>query len=220
MELAPIHALHIIYITITLFGLLLITGRPSCKALALLVGMHLIEEILNIYEELHIEQGIYLITPALQIACGPLYYLFAKNLIYGDLNIRKHLIHLLPAIIAIGFTRWWPAELVIAFVMLVIYFIPTYKLLYRYHLVLRDSVASHENHSLSWLVKTLAVIGSFAFIDFIRLNLQQTLSFDLLTRWYFVSALTSLLCIIYLLDSHFMMKWRLWKNCRYRHLIF
>jgi AraC-like DNA-binding protein len=199
VEPAPIYILHIVYITITLFGILLVLGRPSCKALALLLGVHLIEEALNIYEELHAGQGVYLITPALQIAYGPLYYLFAKNLIYGDLNIRRHAIHLLPALIAVGFTRWWPVELMIAFAVLVIYFVPTYKLLYRYHLVLRDLVANDEAHSLKWLIKTLAVIGAFAFIDFIRLNLQQTLSFELLTRWYFVSTLVSFLCIAYLI---------------------
>lgn len=199
MDFAPMHIIHIAYITLTLFGILLLLGRNSCKALVFLLGVHFVEEILNIFEESHFLEGIYLITPALQLAYGPLYYLFAKNLIYGDLDIRKHLIHLLPAVIAIGFTRWWSVELMVAFAILVIYFVPTYRLLYRYHGILRDLVSDDEAHSLKWLTNTLIVIGTCAFIDFIRLNLQQTLSFELLTQWYFVSALVSLLCIAYLL---------------------
>lgn len=199
MNIPPIHVVHIAYITLTLFGILLVVGRPSCKALAMLLSVHLVEEILNIFEESHFGQAIYLVTPALQLAYGPLYYLFAKNLIYGDLDIRKHLIHLLPAVIAIGFTRWWSVELIVAFAILVIYFVPTYRLLYRYHGILRDLVADDDAHSLKWLTNTLIIIGTLAFIDFIRLNLQQTLGFELLTQWYFLSALVSLLCIAYLL---------------------
>jgi len=199
MELAPIHILHIVFITLTLFGLLLVFGRPTCKALLLLLGTHLVEEAFNIYEELHAEQGVYLITPALQLAYGPLYYLFARNLIYGDLYIRKYLIHFLPALIAIGFTRWWPQELMLAFAVLVVYVVLTYRLLYRYHRMLRDIVADDEVHSLKWLFNTLTVISVFATIDFIRLNLQQTLSVELLTPWYFFSALVSLLCMAYLI---------------------
>lgn len=199
MEFAPIHIIHVAYITLTLFGILLVLGRSPCKALILLLGIHFIEEVLNIFEELHVGQGIYLITPALQFAYGPLYYLFAKNLIYGDLNIREHLVHFLPMLIAVGFTRWWPYELMLASVMLVIYFIPTYKLLHRYHGILQDIVADDERHSLRWLTNTLVIIGTLAVIDFIRLNLQQTLSYELLTHWYLLSALVSFLCIAYLI---------------------
>lgn len=198
VSLPPIHVIHVAYITLTLFGIFLVLGRAQCKALALLLGVHLIEEVLNIVEELHFGGDIYLITPALQLAYGPLYYLFAKNLIYGDLKTRKHLIHLLPALLAIGFTRWWPEELMAAFVILIVYFVLTYKLLSHYHRILRDIVSDGESHSLKWLINTLIVIGTFEFIDFVRLNLQLVLSVDVLTQWYFISALTSLLCTAYL----------------------
>jgi AraC-like DNA-binding protein len=183
---------------VALFGILLVLGRHPCKILTLLLSVHLIEELFNIFEELHFSHDIYLITPALQLAYGPLYYLFAKNLIYGDIPIRKHLIHFLPALLALGFTQWWPIELMVAFAVLVIYLVATYRLLYRYHNILRELVADDENHSLKWLTNTLIIIGVLEFINFIRLNLQLTLSSEILTQWYLISAVISLLCTAYL----------------------
>jgi AraC-like DNA-binding protein len=192
MKFELIHIIHIAYITLALFSILLVLGRRPCKALILLLCVHLIEELFNIYEEMHVAENIYLITPALQLAYGPLYYLFAKNLIYGDISIRNHLIHLFPALIAIGFTHWWPIELMVAFALLMLYLTLTYRLLHRYHSVLKDA------HSLKWLIRTLIVIGTLEFINFIRLNLQLTLSYELLNQWYLISALISLICTAYL----------------------
>lgn len=198
VTLAPVNIIHIAYITLAVLGLLLLSGRGQYKALMLFLGAHLIQESFNILEEQHITSQYYLITPAIQLAFGPLYYLFAKNLIYGDLNIRQHLIHLLPAVIAIGFTHWWPTELMIAFAILVTYFFFTFRLLHRYHKVLENTIADGDKHSLNWLTRTLIVVFVIEFIDFTRLNLQLTLSYELLVNWYFVSALISFLCTAYL----------------------
>jgi len=198
MKFDTIHIIHVAYVTLTLFSILLVVGRRPCKGLILLLGVHLLEELFNIYEELYVAEDIYLITPALQLAYGPLYYLFAKNLIYGDISIRKHLIHLFPALIAVGFTYWWPIELMIAFAILGLYLALTYRLLYRYHSALKEVAADNEVHSLTWLINTLIVIGMLEFINFVRLNLQLFLSYELLNQWYAISAFISLLCTAYL----------------------
>lgn len=198
VALAPVNIIHIAYITLAILGILLVSGRHQCKVLVLFLGAHLIQEIFNILEEQHITSQYYLITPAIQLAFGPLYYLFAKNLIYGDLNIRKHLLHLLPTVVALGFTHWWPTELMIAFVILVTYFLITFRLLQRYHKVLENTIADVDKHSLNWLTRTLMVVFVIEFVDFTRLNLQLTLSYALLVNWYFVSALISFLCTAYL----------------------
>lgn len=198
MKFELIDVIHIAYIALTLFSVFLVLGRRPCKALILLLGVHLIEELFNIYEELHVAEDIYLITPALQLAYGPLYYLFAKNLIYGDICIRNNLIHVFPALIAIGFTHWWPIELMIAFAILIFYLALTYRLLYRYHSALKEVTADHEVHSLKWLIYALIAIGALEFVNFTRLNLQLTLSYELLTQWYVISALISLISTAYL----------------------
>lgn len=199
IALAPVNIIHIAFITLAVLGIFLVADRPQCKALVLFLAVHLIEEFFNILEEQGITSSYYLITPAIQLAYGPLYYLFAKNLIYGDLNIRKHLIHLLPAAVALGFTHWWPAELAVAFVILVVYFFFTFRLLRHYHKVLANNIADDENHSLKWLTHTLIIIFALGFVDFTRLNLQLILSYEFLVNWYFVSALISFLCTGYLL---------------------
>lgn len=196
ITLAPVNIIHVAYVTLALFSIFLVIGRSQYNALVLLLATHLIQEFLNPFEELHITH--YLLTPAFQLAFGPLYYLFVNNLIYGDINIRKHLIHFLPAIIAIALTRWWPIELMVAFVMLVIYMVASFRLLRRYHRILSETLSDGENHSLMWLTRTFSVIFLIEFVDFTRLNLQQTLSYDILVNWYFVSALLSLFCTAYL----------------------
>ena len=196
ITLTPVNIIHIAYVTLALFSILLVIGRAPYKALVLLLAAHLIQEFLNPFEELQITQ--YLLTPAFQLAFGPLYYLFVKNLIYGDLNIRQHLIHLLPAVIALALTRWWPIELMVAFVILVIYIVASFRLILRYHRILKQTLSDGENHSLIWLTRTFSVIFLIELIDFTRLNLQQTLSDEILVNWYFVSALVSLLCTAYL----------------------
>ena len=196
ITLAPVNIIHVAYVTLVLFSILLVIGRPQYKALVLLLATHLIQEFLNPFEELHITH--YLLTPAFQLAFGPLYYLFVKNLIYGDLNIRQHLIHLIPVVIAMALTRWWPIELMVAFIILVIYIVASFRLIRRYHKILSETLSDGEKHSLIWLIRTFSVIFLVELVDFTRLNLQQALSYNILVNWYFVSALVSLICTAYL----------------------
>lgn len=194
--LAPVNIIHIIYSTMAIFGILLVFGKKQYKALTLLLAAHAIQETFNIFEELDMTSQ--LITPAIQLAIGPLYYLFAKNLIYGDLDIKKHSIHLIPAFIALGFTTWWPILLKIAFVLLVCYFYLTFRLLRHYHKTIAEITADNDNHALTWLTRTLIVICFIELIDFTRLNLQLSLDYELLINWYFLSALISLVYTTYL----------------------
>lgn len=196
INLAPVNIIHIAYVTLALFSIFLIIGKTQYKVLALLLAIHLVQEFLNPLEELGITS--YLLTPAFQLAFGPLYYLLVKNLIYGELHIRQHLLHFLPTVIALTLTRWWPIELMVAFIILVIYMVASFRLILRYHRVLKETLSDGENHSLIWLTRTFSVIFLIELIDFTRLNLQQTLSYEILVNWYFVSTLVSLLCTAYL----------------------
>lgn len=198
ITLAPVNILHIIYATMTVFGCLLVVGKRQYKALGLLLIAHFIQEIFNIFEELNITREFLLVTPVIQLALGPLYYLFAKNIIYGNLDVKKHLIHLLPAVVALAFTVWWPIVLKVAFVVLLIYFYLTFRLLRHYHRVLPEVTADDDDHSLHWLIRTFAIIGVVEFVDFIRLNIQLQLGYELHTNWYFVSELFSLTVTTYL----------------------
>lgn len=196
--LAPVNILHIAYSALALFSLALVLGKPRFKALALLLAAHFVQEIFNILEELNIFIEDPIITPAVQLAIGPLYYLFAKNLIYGNLQLKKDAIHLLPAFIGLGFTTWWPQLLQVAFALLIIYFLLTFRLLTRYHSVLAEITTDNGTYALTWMTRTLALVGIIEFVDFIRLNLQLHLSYSLFTHWYFVSELLSMTITIYL----------------------
>lgn len=198
INFAPVNIIHIMYVAIAVFSVLLVFGEKRFKALLLLLSIHAIEEVFNIIEELHLFSELPLVTPAITLAIGPLYYLFAKNLIYGDLALRKHLFHFLPAFIGLGFTVWWPELLQVAFVILLIYFFLTFRLLRHYHKILVEITSDSESHALNWLTQTFVVVGIIELINFIRLNLQLQVSYEVFVNWYFMSEIFSLLITVYL----------------------
>lgn len=198
ISLAPVNILHIIYLTMAVFSILLVFGKKPYKALALLLAAHAVQEVFNILEELNITRQYYLITPAIQLAIGPLYYLFVKNLIYGNLVIRNHLFHLVPMVIGFGFTAWWPILLNVAFVVLLVYIYLTFGLLRHYYRVLVEVIADDESHALRWLSRTFIIIGMIELVDFVRQSTQLEQNYELWSRWYFLSELLSLLITTYL----------------------
>jgi len=199
VELQSVNILHIIYATIALFSVLLVLGKDRYKALVMLLLFTTAQMIFNILEELDITRQFHLITPALPLATGPLYYLFTKNLIYGNIKTSKDIIHLTPAIVALAFTAWWPILMNIAFVLLTGYFFLTFRLLHHYHHVLAELISDNDKYALYWLTRTLIVIFTFEFVDFIRMNIQQELPYKLLMTWYFWGIVISLLCTSYLI---------------------
>ena len=198
ITLAPVNIVHIAYVTLALFSICLVAGRKQCAGLAMLLAAHALQELFNPLEELGVTRQFLLVTPAIQLAFGPLYFIFTKNLIDGDLAIRRHLAHLLPAVIALAFTAWWPAELMAAFGVFIVYSVLIFRLLRRYHRVLGNTVSDAEPHSLAWLSRTMAIILVLETVDFIRLNLQTRLDQNVLSPWYFASAVISLACTAYL----------------------
>ena len=199
LALAPVNIVHIVFMSLCVFGLLLTWGKKQYKALALLLIAYSIQQLFNILEELNITRQYHLITPAIQMAYGPLYYLFTKNLVYGNLRLRRHIVHLIPALVAIAFTAWWPTVLQAAFLWLIVYFALTFNLLWRYHKLLPQVIADTDRHALDWLTRVLIIIFVIELIDFTRLNLQLHLDYTLLVHWYFVSAVITLSYVTYVL---------------------
>jgi AraC-like DNA-binding protein len=198
ISLTPLDILHIIYLAIAVFGVFLVFGENRFKALLLLLGWHALEEVFNLIEELKIFDQLPLITPAIQLAVGPLYYLFAKNLIYGDIQLKKHLFHFLPVFIALGFTAWWPQLMQIAFVIFLVYFFLTFRLLQHYHKVLAEITSDDASYALKWLTRTFIVIGVIKIVDAVRLNVQLVVSYDVFYYQYFVIEILSLFITVYL----------------------
>jgi AraC-like DNA-binding protein len=198
VSLTPLDILHIIYLAIAIFGVLLVFGENRFKALFLLLGWHALEETFNLIEELKIFSQLPLVTPAIQLAVGPLYYLFAKNLIYGDIQLKKHLFHFFPMFIALGFTAWWPQLMQVAFVIFLIYFFLTFRLLQHYHKVLAEITSDAASYALKWLTRTFMVIGIIKIVDAVRLNVQLDVSYEVFYYQYFVIEILSLLITVYL----------------------
>lgn len=199
ITLYPVNILHIIYATLAIVGVLLVFAKPQFKALMALMLLHAFAETLNIFEDLNITRQYLLITPALQLALGPLYYLLVKNLIYRQFNFKQHLIHFLPVVVALAFTQWWPAVLAVSAVSLAIYLLASFRLLWRYRCFLKEATVDYDAYALGWLFNTLLIVSVIEVVDFTRLNLQLVLDINILIHWYFISTLISLSLTAYLL---------------------
>ncbi|MEO9943753.1 helix-turn-helix transcriptional regulator [Paraglaciecola sp.] len=174
-------------------------GQVRYKVLILLLLMHSVTQLFNILEELDITRSVILVTPAMHLALGPLYYLFVKNSLCGDFLIRNHFFHFMPTIVALAFTQWWPAVLAVAFFILIVYLFAAIILLRQYEHSMAELTSTDERYSFRWLQRTFVVICVIEFIDFVRLNLQLVLSYEIAISWYFVSACISLLITSYIL---------------------
>ncbi|KMT66643.1 hypothetical protein XM47_00450 [Catenovulum maritimum] len=176
----------------------MVMGKPQYKGLVMLLALHSLEFI-NIIEELNITRQYWLVTPAMQVALGPLYYLLVKNMIYRDFRVKAHLIHLMPAVIAIAFTPWWPQVLAIAYISLAIYLVMSFRLLWRYRVYLKETTVDYDGYALGWLFNTLTVVSVIEIVDFTRLNLQLVLDIEVLVHWYFISTFIALSLTSYLI---------------------
>lgn len=199
ITLAPVNVLHVVYASIAIFSIALILNKNQYKALIILLLAHATQDVFNIVEELKVFVSFPLVTPAIQLAVGPLYYLFAKNLIHGNFVVKKHFVHLLPACIGIAFTTWWPEVLQVAFVIFLIYIFLTFRLLQHYRQTLVEVTADSDRYALNWLTRTLGIIGVIECIDFVRLNSQLQMSQDVFIYSYFFSELIHLFITCYLI---------------------
>lgn len=199
ITLAPVNIVHVILLSIATLAFVLVSPWPQCKALQVFLGLLILENTFNLLEDLGITRDIYLVTPALMLAYGPAYYLFTKNLVYGELSLKKHWVHFIPAMLALPFTQWWLQVLQVGFVILVVYVVITVRLLARYHRELAEVTADNESYTLRWLSKTMGAILFLAVVDFTRLNLQMSLSVDILRNWYLLSTVLTLSYSCYLI---------------------
>lgn len=197
----PVNIVHVAFITLCLLGIALVVGEKRYKALVLLFSVCALQQFLNILEELNITRSYLLITPAIQLGIGPLYYLFVKNVLYGDIDIKKESRHLAPMLLGVAFTQWWPVVLAMAFVLFVIYFFFAFKLLTRYQRALQEFTATDEFAALAWIQKVFIAVCAIEAMDFIRLNLQLVLSYSVLVNWYFASA-----CILFFTTAYLLVR--------------
>lgn len=105
--LYPVNIIHIAYLAIALFGLVVIDDKARISSLRIILLLVVLLLIFNLLEENGILPISFLITPIFTLGFGPAFYWFCRQLVYGDNpGSKKILLHLSPMLLALAFTQW------------------------------------------------------------------------------------------------------------------
>lgn len=197
--LHPQNIIHTAYASVCLLGILLVNGKPQFKALVLLLVCQACHQVFNFVEDINIFPVGFIITPAFQLAYGPLYYLFVKNIVYGRIALSKELPHFIPFFAGLFLTHWWWQELVVGFALLLLYLALSFRLLRRYERTMAELTATDEQFNFRWVQVVFALIGVIKVVSYSRMSLQPFLSISILIPWYYLDLLLGLTYFTYLI---------------------
>lgn len=187
MHLSVSNILQIVIFSHMIFASLLLLGKPRFTALVSLLLTVALLMLFNLLEETGLTRPYYLITPAFALAKGPLFYLVVSQAVDSDMKLDKRsLLHLLPALLALGFTTWPQFVLFVGSVSAIVYFALCIIKVSYYHKLHAECRSDAQVQQLAWLNGLLLVMTSFSLVDLVRLNLQPYLPHELLIVWYFI----------------------------------
>ena len=160
-------------------GLLLwLTKTKEYRGISAFLFCIALAAFVNLLEESGLTRQIYLISPVFIMLFGPVTYLAAKLLI--DKKLAKNQFwHLLPIIPFLLFTSHTYAVIGIGTLWRLAYALLTILMLWKYKRTLDEERSDSDDFSLNWLVWILAVISVFNIIDLVRLNVQQSIPYEL-----------------------------------------
>lgn len=202
VSLLPVNLVHIVYLGICLLGLALVSGNQRISSLRILLSLVALLMTFNLLEETGISRNLHLVTPALLLGFGPVFYWFCNQLVYNKTpGNRQMAMHLSPIFLALPLTHWPQAVIALGSISQIIYLSLAIHLLHRYHKVVKQTSSNVPDISLHWMTGLIALFLVMMLQDLIRLNLQPFLALEQLQFWYFINisiytALTSYLLIM------------------------
>ena len=189
-SLRPVNVVEVVFMALCLFGIILLWSKPRFRGICLLFALEIVLMAFNFSEETQLFNQGYLITPALTLTTGPAFYLFVKHLVFEDHRwSASQLVHFVPTVIALFFTRQTAAVIAVGSVSLVIYGVLAYRLLLRYRVASHQSSAAAREMRLDWLVTIMLAFAVLGVTDIVRLNLQTVMSYPLANTWYLLHQL-------------------------------
>lgn len=180
MQVQPTNIVQFIFVFQMIFGLFLIWKNVRYRGLCYLLILAACSMVFNLFEEVANTREIYLITPIFLLGKGPLFYLFAYQLIYPEKNInKKRLIHLSPMLLVLPFTQLTQPVIGLGTLSQLIYAYLSIQLILAYHRASSSMRSDADSLQLFWLVKAIVAFLVIGGLDLIRLNLQPYITFEL-----------------------------------------
>ena len=186
ITLYPVNLIHLIYLSIAAFGLILVNQKSQISSLRNVLLLVVLLLVFNLTEETGFSPNTYLITPIFTLGFGPALYWFCRQLVYGEApHAKEILIHWLPMLLAMPFTDWPQIIIALGSLSQAIYLSLAIHLIKRYHKITVQTCSDAHDISIHWMTKLLILFLLMMFQDLIRLNLQPFVPVETLRLWYF-----------------------------------
>lgn len=199
MCLEPVNVLQIVFLFLTLFGLMLIRRESRFSSLCLLLGLQAALMFFNFMEETGFTRHYHPITPVFTLGFGPAAYFFVRQLTYGEFPPYRSLaLHFLPMLLALPLTDWPQRVIALGSISQACYLAAAVLLVQRYHRAAYASRSDAPRLRLDWLTVLLGLLVAMMAQDLVRLNFQPYAPLELLQGWYFVNTAIYLLLTAYL----------------------
>jgi len=188
ITLYPVNLIHIIYLAIALFGLILVDQKSHVSSLRNVLLLIVLLLAFNLIEETGLSHYSYPITPIFTLGFGPALYWFCRQLVYGHAPRGKQiLIHWLPMLLALPFLSWPQTIIALGSLSQIIYLSFALRLIKRYHKVTVQACSNAHDISIHWITQLLILFLLMMVQDLIRLNLQPFAPIETLRLWYFLN---------------------------------
>ncbi|MEX1032763.1 MAG: helix-turn-helix domain-containing protein [Cellvibrionaceae bacterium] len=200
MYLESVNLLQIVFLFLTLFGLLLLRRVDRFSSLSLLLCLQAALMLFNFMEETGITSRYYLFTPVLTLGFGPAIFLFVRQLTYGEFPPNRSLaLHFLPMVLAFPVTYWPQLVIALGSASQACYLVAAVLLVRNYHRASYASRADAPQLRLDWLSILLVILVALMLQDLLRLNLQPYAPLGLLQHWYFANTAIYFVLTAYLI---------------------
>lgn len=202
MHLEPVNLLHVVYLFLTLFGLVLVRHAGRFQALSLLLALQAALMVFNLLEETDITRHYYLVTPIFTLGFGPAIFLFVRQLTLGAFPRAQILaLHCLPMLLALPFTAWPQAVIAVGSVSQVCYLTAAILLVRRYHAASLATRSDAHQLRLDWLLLLLGIFLLMMLQDLVRQNLQPFAPLWMRKNWYLLNTAIEFSLTAYLITK-------------------
>jgi AraC-like DNA-binding protein len=187
-------------LTVALLGVVLLWQEKAYRYICALFVLVIIASVFNLLEELGITRHIYLVTPVFILGFGPAIYLAVRQLI-GQAVTPWHWLHFVPMLLALPFTGYTDAVILLGTIWRVVYAGLTLYMLYGFSNTVFNWRSDAYELSFKWLSVAVLVMTVVSVLNLLRLNLQVELGHELNVFGQGISTLVSLVFFVFLIQQ-------------------
>jgi AraC-like DNA-binding protein len=170
MQFEWVNIVQIAIASPAIFTAVVLARRSNLRALAALLAVFGVHMAFNVAEETQLLKSGLLITPALSLLYGPLFYLLIRGLIFHDKPLgRRDIVHFMPFVLALFVMQWLGVVRLATIISLVGYGIACVRNIWVYHRATQTQRSDAMALRLNWVIAVFAGFGGLTILDVVRL---------------------------------------------------